>query len=95
MAEAVKLAFEIADPMPAEVIVCGGGRHNPQIMQALVARLPTAVRPAEDVGWRGDALEAEAFAFLAARTYRGLPITFPATTGVTRAMTGGRVAQPT
>ncbi len=94
MAEAVKLAFETADPTPREVIVCGGGRHNPEIMKALAARLPVTVRPAEEVGWRGDALEAEAFAFLAARTYRGLPITFPSTTGVTRAMIGGRLAQP-
>ena len=94
MAEAVKLAFETADPTPREVIVCGGGRHNPEIMKALAARLPVTVRPAEEVGWRGDALEAEAFAFLAARTYRGLPITFPSTTGVAQAMTGGRLAQP-
>jgi anhydro-N-acetylmuramic acid kinase len=52
------------------------------------------VRTAEAVGWRGDAIEAEAFAYLAARTARGLPISFPGTTGVARAMTGGRIVNP-
>jgi anhydro-N-acetylmuramic acid kinase len=44
---------------------------------------------AEDVGWRGDFIEAEAFAYLAVRSLHGLPIGFPATTGVPRPMTGG------
>jgi anhydro-N-acetylmuramic acid kinase len=52
------------------------------------------VRMAEDVGWRGDSIEAEAFAYLAARTMRGLPISFPATTGVPRPMIGGRIVAP-
>jgi anhydro-N-acetylmuramic acid kinase len=49
---------------------------------------------AEAVGWRGDAIEAEAFAYLAARTLAGLPISFPGTTGVAAPMTGGRIAKP-
>jgi anhydro-N-acetylmuramic acid kinase len=53
----------------------------------------TAV-PAESVGWRGDAIEAECFAFLAVRTLRGLPISFPTTTGAPSPMTGGRLALP-
>jgi anhydro-N-acetylmuramic acid kinase len=52
------------------------------------------VADAESVGWRGDALEAEAFAFLAARCARGLPISFPGTTGIPAPMTGGRIARP-
>ena len=71
--------------------VGGGGRRNPAIMAALRAVLPCPVRAAEDVGWRGDAIEAEAFAYLAARTAQGLPITFPATTGVAAPMAGGRI----
>jgi len=92
-AEAVVKAFEHAQH-PDALIVCGGGRHNPQIMRALAARVPVPVRAAEAVGWRGDAIEAEAFAFLAARTARGLPISFPGTTGVAAAMTGGRIVEP-
>ncbi|WP_293907003.1 anhydro-N-acetylmuramic acid kinase [Phenylobacterium sp.] len=94
MAEGVKLAFQTVGQTPAEVIVCGGGRHNPQIMKALRARLPVPVNTAEDHGWRGDSIEAEAFAYLAARTFHGLPISFPNTTGVDRPMTGGRIARP-
>jgi anhydro-N-acetylmuramic acid kinase len=92
-AEAVVKAFEHGQ-RPRALIVCGGGRHNPQIMKALVDRAPVPVRTAEAVGWRGDAIEAEAFAFLAARTARSLPISFPGTTGVAAPMTGGRIVRP-
>jgi anhydro-N-acetylmuramic acid kinase len=82
------------DASPTELIVSGGGRHNPEIMKALVERLPMPVKAAEDHGWRGDSIEAEAFAYLAARTARGLPISFPKTTGVPKPMTGGKIVQP-
>ena len=49
---------------------------------------------AADLGWDGDALEAEAFAFLAVRSLRGLPISFPGTTGAPRPLTGGRLNEP-
>jgi anhydro-N-acetylmuramic acid kinase len=94
MAEAVKVAFEAFETPPREVLVAGGGRHNPEIMRALAERLPMPVRACEHQGWRGDAIEAEAFAFLAARTLRGLPITFPTTTGVEKPLTGGRIVRP-
>lgn len=93
-AEAVKLGFARVGSAPREVIVTGGGRRNPEIMKALAERLPMPVRPAEDHGWRGDAIEAEAIAFLAARAQRGLPITYPTTTGVAKPITGGRVVRP-
>ena len=92
-AEAVARGFARAEIRPASLIVTGGGRRNPAMMEALVARLPCAVTDAESVGWRGDALEAEAFAFLAARCLRGLPISFPGTTGVKAPMAGGRIAR--
>ena len=93
-AAGVGMAVDQAPERPRTLIVCGGGRHNPQIMKALMARAGCEVVPAEAVGWRGDAIEAEAFAYLAARTLRGLPISFPGTTGVKAPMTGGRIARP-
>ncbi len=93
-AAGVGLAVDQAPERPRTLIVCGGGRHNPQIMRALEARAGCEVVPAEAVGWRGDAIEAEAFAYLAARTAKGLPISFPGTTGVKTPMTGGRIVQP-
>ena len=79
---------------PVRWLVCGGGRHNPAIMAALRAVLTAAVDPVEAVGWNGDALEAQCFGFLAARAVVGLPLSFPGTTGVPAAMTGGRVVRP-
>lgn len=78
-------------PQPAgRWLVCGGGRHNPVLMAALAAELRVPVEKVEAVGWDGDALEAQAFAYLAVRSLRGLPLTFPETTGVARALGGGR-----
>jgi anhydro-N-acetylmuramic acid kinase len=93
-AEAVKLGLDRIGQTPREVIVTGGGRLNPELMKAFAARLAMPVKAAEDVDWRGDAIEAEAIAYLAARTARGLPISFPATTGVRAPLAGGRIVQP-
>jgi len=90
-ARAVAAGVAQLPDMPERVIACGGGRHNPSLMTALAVALPCPVLSAEQAGWRGDSIEAEAFAFLAARTVRGLPISWPTTTGVPAAMTGGRV----
>ena len=77
----------------ARWLVCGGGRRNPAMMKALQDALGVPVEPVEAVGWRGDFLEAEAFAFLAARHLRGLPLSVPTTTGVPAPLTGGRLAR--
>ncbi len=79
------VALRLPDP-PARVLVTGGGRHN----LAIMAALPGA-EPVEAVGWDGDALEAQCFGFLAVRVLRGLPLSFPGTTGVAKATPGGRV----
>jgi anhydro-N-acetylmuramic acid kinase len=77
-------------PQPAKRwLVCGGGRRNPAIMRALAAAIDVPVDPVETVGWDGDALEAQAFAYLALRSLDGLPLSFPRTTGVPRPLTGG------
>ena len=76
-------------PRPAKQwFISGGGRHNPALMQALQKRF-TQVYPVESLGWVGDALEAQAFGFLAVRSLRGLALSLPTTTGAIRAVTGG------
>ncbi|MER8651799.1 anhydro-N-acetylmuramic acid kinase, partial [Mesorhizobium sp. M1121] len=70
----------------------GGARRNPTMMAMLARRANVEVVQAETLGWKGDAVEAECFAFLAVRVLRGLPISFPSTTGVPRPMQGGRLA---
>jgi anhydro-N-acetylmuramic acid kinase len=79
---------------PRLLIVCGGGARNPALMGELARRMPCAVTTATACGWSADAMEAQAFAYLAVRASLGLPLTFPTTTGVTRALTGGVIARP-
>jgi len=74
---------------PASWHICGGGRHNPVLMAGLQHALPEPVTPVDDLGWDGDALEAECFGFLAIRSLRGLPLSWPGTTGVRQPMSGG------
>jgi anhydro-N-acetylmuramic acid kinase len=100
-AAATLVAFTVraalATPLPAppkRLLVAGGGRHNPAIMQALRAAAPCPVAPVEAEAWNGDALEAQCFAYLAARVVGGLPLSYPGTTGVPWPMAGGKLAKP-
>jgi anhydro-N-acetylmuramic acid kinase len=82
-------------PLPApplRVLVCGGGRKNKVLMAGLAARFAAPVEPVEAVGWDGDALEAQCFAYLAVRSLRGLPLSMPSTTGVAAPTCGGVLA---
>jgi anhydro-N-acetylmuramic acid kinase len=78
---------------PARLLVTGGGRHNPVMMRMLAAALGIGPEPVEAVGWRGDLLEAEAFAWLAARVEAGLPTSLPSTTGAKKPVCGGTVSR--
>lgn len=71
-------------------VITGGGRHNHFLVEQLKAFVQAPVLKAEDVGWDGDAMEAEGFAYLAVRSKKGLPLSLPTTTGVKKPMTGGR-----
>jgi len=80
---------------PKNWIVAGGGARNLTMLRMLRERLqPATVEAAEALGWSGDAIEAQAFGFLAARGLKGLPLSYPATTGVPIPMTGGVIARP-
>jgi anhydro-N-acetylmuramic acid kinase len=74
-------------------VVCGGGRKNRTLMSMIAANVENAVVPSEAISADGDSLEAEAWAYLAVRSLKGLPITFPGTTGVPRPLTGGVIAR--
>jgi anhydro-N-acetylmuramic acid kinase len=93
-AAAVACAVSMVPEPPQLWLVAGGGRHNRAIMAALAERLDAAVAPVEAIGCNGDTLEAEAWAYLAVRSQLGLPISWPRTTGVPMAMTGGAFAAP-
>jgi anhydro-N-acetylmuramic acid kinase len=77
-------------PMPPNRwLVTGGGRHNKFLLEQLRRALGVTVDAVESVGWQGDALEAQAFAYLAVRSRQGLPLTLPGTTGVRTPQPGG------
>ena len=83
---------------PRTYIVCGGGRLNPVIMRDLASEAKAHganVLTAEAVGFNGDSMEAEAWAYLAVRAQRGLPLSYPGTTGVRQPVTGGKFASRT
>jgi len=90
-AATVAASMALLPSTPKRWLVCGGGRHNPALMNALQERLGATVDPVEAIGWDGDLIEAQAFAYMAVRSLRGLPISFPGTTGVRQPMAGGRL----
>jgi len=93
-ASAVACQVALLPEPPARWLVTGGGRHNPVLMAELRRRITAPVEPVEAVGWHGDALEAQAFGFLAVRSLRGLPLSLPSTTGVAEPTSGGVLFEP-
>ena len=88
---AVAKAREHMPRPPRRWLVCGGGRRNTHMLALLRAELNAPVDPVDSLGWDGDALEAQAFGFLAVRSLLGLPLSLPGTTGTPMPMTGGVV----
>ncbi len=78
---------------PTLWLVGGGGRRNKHIMELLAWHLDAPIAPVEAVDLDGDSLEAEAWAYIAVRTLRGLPISFPGTTGAPQALSGGIITR--
>ena len=94
-AQSVAMARAHLPAVPRRWLVAGGGRHNATLMALLAAALDgVPVAPVETVGWNGDALEAQAFGFLAVRSLAGLPLSLPTTTGVPAPMPGGELHRP-
>ena len=91
---AIAHSFAAVPAVPKQVLITGGGRHNLTMMRLLKKHVPAPVLPVEQVGWNGDMLEGQAFAYLAARSIQGLPLSIPTTTGVKVPMTGGKLFSP-
>jgi anhydro-N-acetylmuramic acid kinase len=93
-ARAIALAARLFPAPVAQWIITGGGARNPTLLAAVAEETRATVVTADSVGWNGDAMEAQAFGFLAVRSLLGLPISFPGTTGAPRPLTGGRLNLP-
>jgi anhydro-N-acetylmuramic acid kinase len=87
-------ALTLLPSEPKLAVLCGGGAHNLTLRWRLMDLLPCGLVIADTLGWSGDAIEAQAFAYLATRSLKNLPISFPSTTGVAQPMHGGRIALP-
>ena len=74
-----------------KILVCGGGRKNNNLMKSIKNRIPEnfVIKTINDFNIDGDYVESQAFAYLAIRSYLGLPISFPKTTGCKKPSTGG------
>ncbi len=89
----VRAIIQALDHLPAAPKswhITGGGRWNKTIMQGLRDGLGVPVGTVDDLGWDGDSMEAEGFAYLAVRSALGLPLSLPTTTNVPRPMQGGQ-----
>lgn len=86
--------FEVCPEAPGHLWVTGRGRHDPMLMAFLEAASEGSVAPIEDAGFDGDDIDALALAHIAVRVARGLPTTFPMTTGVGAAVGGGTLSRP-
>lgn len=93
MAEAVARSTEILPGGPHMWLLAGRGARDPALIETIGGLLAEPVYLAEEMGWSADHLEAEAFAYLAVRSVKRLPLSFPGTTGVGQPTTGGRLAR--
>jgi anhydro-N-acetylmuramic acid kinase len=75
-----------------EVIICGGGVYNTELMRLLRDGLaPCPVATPETYGYPNEALEAILFAVLAHATLHGRPGNVPGATGARRAVVLGKI----
>nr|WP_281350406.1 anhydro-N-acetylmuramic acid kinase [Segnochrobactrum spirostomi] len=88
-AETVAAGLRLVPQAPNRIVVCGGGARNPTLLAAVAAATGVATTTADALGWSSAAMEAEAFGYLAVRSLKGLPLTFPGTTGVAAPTLGG------
>jgi anhydro-N-acetylmuramic acid kinase len=90
-AATVALALDHLPGRPSRLIVAGGGRHNPTLLAMIADRTGLTPESSDSLGWNGDSVEAEGFAYMAVRTLKNLPISFPGTTGVATPTVGGLI----
>lgn len=93
-AAALEKALSYLPEKPLKWIVSGGGTHNETLLKMIEEKIQQPLQKASYLGWDGDALEAQAFAFLAVRSLKGLPLSYPGTTGAPYPLIGGTLWRP-
>jgi anhydro-N-acetylmuramic acid kinase len=93
-AESIRAAEALLPAAPKLWVICGGGAANGTLREMIAQRVRGEVVTSDELGWSSRLMEARAFAYLAVRSLKGLPLTFPTTTGCPAPMTGGVLAVP-
>ena len=77
------------------ILVCGGGRKNNILLNGIKKNLKEKIniKLIDEFNINGDFVESQAFAYLAIRSYKQLPISFPNTTGCKNPCLGGQIIQ--
>ena len=75
------------------IYVCGGGRKNKFLIESIENKIKSKIKLIDEIDIDGDFVESQAFAYLAIRSYLGLPISFPETTGCKEPCTGGVIVK--
>ena len=77
------------------ILICGGGRKNKILLKKIKENMSKNLnlKLIDDYKINGDFIESQAFAFLAIRSFQGLPISFPKTTGCKNPCLGGEIIQ--
>ena len=77
------------------ILVCGGGRKNKILLKKFREKINSNINInlIDNYGVNGDFIESQAFAFLAIRSFKGLPISFPNTTNCIKPCLGGEIVQ--
>ncbi len=88
-------ALQYLPEKPFLWVIAGGGAHNQTLLTMIQKKVDGEIKKASEIGWNSDALEAQAFGFLAVRCLHYLPISFPTTTGVPYFLSGGKIVKPT
>jgi anhydro-N-acetylmuramic acid kinase len=76
-----------------DIYVSGGGRKNKFLIYSIKKKIKSEIKEIDDLGLDGSFIESQAFGYLAIRSYLGLPISFPETTGCKEPTTGGTIVK--
>ena len=85
----IKKGIDLLDTKIHKIILTGGGRKNNFLFNKLKEITNLEIIDIDKFGLDGDLLEAEAFAYITARSIKNLPLSLRTTTGVKKPVTGG------
>jgi len=90
----LKEALKFFDKDPKCLYISGGGAKNIAIMEGFFKDYNNIISSLDDNNWNADAMEAQAFAYLAVRSIKSLPYTYKIITGVNYPTSGGLLSLP-